>query len=443
MKRKAIPAVKRPPVKKRTVSKQTAARAHMPASSLKRIILPEKDGSIHVTDIPYSWRGNDLKDLRVLMVIDQFNIGGTGMHVLSCTRQLLRKGVHVAIAGKNGLMGDAFAALGCPIYELDFVTDGCLRNDAEEKAIVTQLKQIMTSEGINVVHAHQIPAGYFAAAAAEQLTLPLVLTLHQQYSAEQVDLLNKSRAAICVSKPILKHLPVHGLPSKLIPNGIDTVQFDYRPLIEAQQRKALGIPDTAPVVMYAGRLSREKAGICRDTIEACKQLKLGRYPELHLLIAGDGHQSAKIRELADEANEQAGQPFIHMLGNSLNMSPYYTISNCVVGTGRIALEAMACRRPVIAVGSRGFFGEVVPSNYVSAWETWFGDHLATEPWTAAKIKESVLRVLSLPPGEIADRGWAGRNLVKEQFNIVRLTEKMLDVYQEVLQDRSAVYEVTV
>lgn len=432
MKPKATPAVKKTAAKKRTALKPTAVPNITPTSP-----------HIHVTDIPYWWRGNDTQDLRILMVIDQFNVGATESHVLSCIRQLLRKGIHVAIAGKNGPMTEAFAALGCPIYEINFITDAIRRNDAEERGIVPNLKQIMTSEGINVVHAHQITSGYFAADAAEQLTLPFVFTLHSQYTPHHAELLKKSRAVICVSNPILETLTVQGLSIKPIPNGIDTVQFDYRPLVEDIQRKALGIPENVPVIMYAGQLSRENAGICMDMIEACRQLKEDRYPKLHVLIAGEGQHSAKIKALVQERNVHAEQPYIHMLGDSLHMSPYYTISNCVIGTGRIALEAMACRRTVIAAGNKGFFGEVVPYNFAHAWESWFGDHLAAEPCSASKIKESLEYVFSLPPGEIADRGWAGRNLVKEHFNIVRTTEKMLDVYHEMIQYRSGMYEVTV
>ncbi|WP_110932897.1 glycosyltransferase [Paenibacillus bouchesdurhonensis] len=409
------------------------------AQAPKRIVLLNNEEKNHA--IGESRIRNHDSELRIMMVLDQFNVGGTETHILTSVRELLRRRIHVVVVGKKGEMMDAFAALGCPIYELNFVTEDYLQNTKEEKKIVAQMKQILNVERINVIHAHQIPSSHFAMAASEQLRIPLIFTVHGHYSINEALVMRKSKSLLCVSPSILKKLPVHGVATHLIPNGIDMVQFNDRPYAKTELRNELGIPETAPLIMYAGRLSWEKADICRDMIEACYELRKERYPDLHLLIIGEGRQSELISDLTNVVHEQVGQNFIHLLGNSLNMSRYYTTCNLVVGTGRTAVEALACRCPVVAIGVKGFIGPVNPNNYEAAWDSWFGDHHANEKWSSANIKESLQQVLEMSDYEREEQGWVGRNFVKEQFDIIDTTNILLNVYNDLLRNQRMVYEV--
>lgn len=431
-------AINRPMATRRSItSKRPIVNYVVNAQAPKEIILMNKEEKYH------SLRELQARtpDLRVMMVLDQFNVGGTETYVLASVRELLRRGIHVVVAGKKGKMMDAFSALGCPIYELNFVTDEYLQNIAEEKKIISQMKQILNHEGINIIHAHQLPSIHFAVAVSEQLRIPLVFTVHCQHSTEDAEILNKCNSLICVSPSILRQLPIRGKELSLIPNGVDSIQFNNRPVFQGELRKELGISEIDPVILYSGRLSWEKADICKDIIEACRQLKLEGYHGLHLLIVGEGRQTEMINNLTKEVHMQAEEEFIHLLGNRLNMSPYYSISDCVIGTGRTAVEALACCCPVIAVGVKGFIGSIHPGNYESAWDTWFGDHHADEKWSVSKIKESLHHVLSMSDYEKEEKGWVGRNLVKEQFNIIYTTDKLLDEYSDVLRNQRTVYEV--
>ncbi|AHV96402.1 glycosyltransferase [Paenibacillus sabinae] len=438
MKKKAEDRSKRRPVKKRAYTQKPIVQYVVNANPPKQVVWFNKDESNYSMQPRYSE-----SDLRILMVLDQFNIGGTETHVLTCVRELLRNGVHVVVAGKRGEMCDAFAALGCPVYEINFVTNEHIINEADEQKIISQLKQIINTEGITAVHIHQLPSGTFAAKAADQLCIPRLWTLHMllPYTIDEFELIKSSAAVVCVSPSIMKQLPVKDMSVQLIPNGIDTVQFNYRSLIQSDLRDELGIPKGAPVIMYAGRLSWEKADICRDIIEACRQLRAESYPDLNLLVTGEGRHSEGIKSLVDVIHKETKGNFIHLLGNTLNMSSYYSICDVFLGTGRAALEALACCRPVVAVGVKGFVGLVNPGNYRSAWETWFGDHHADEAWSVEKLKTDINRVLDMPVQEKMETGWVNRNLIKEQFNFTRTTDMLMNVYANILKNRYASYEV--
>jgi hypothetical protein len=50
-------------------------------------------------------------------------------------------------------MVDSFTALGCPIYNINFVNERC------EEEIIVELKNIITTENIHVVNCHQTSSG--------------------------------------------------------------------------------------------------------------------------------------------------------------------------------------------------------------------------------------------------------------------------------------------
>lgn len=56
------------------------------------------------------------------------------------------------------------------------------------------------------------------------------------------------------------------------------------------------------------------------------------------------------------------------------------MSDCVVKTGRAALEAMSSERAVIATGSKGFLGLINPKEYKGLYY-YFGDHKHLEDWS--------------------------------------------------------------
>ena len=65
---------------------------------------------------------------------------------------------------------------------------------------------------------------------------------------------------------------------------------------------------------------------------------------------------------------------VFVLGAVYNVNDYYSDSILVIGTGRVALEAMNCSKPVITLGLNGLV-EIVNENNISDMIcTNFGDH---------------------------------------------------------------------
>jgi len=143
-------------------------------------------------------------------------------------------------------------------------------------------------------------------------------------------------------------------------------------------REELQIPKDAVVISYASRMAWGKVNICENVIRVCRDLRNIENMNIHAFIIGNGPGFNDIKETVDRINNFSAGKFIHLFGERTNMINFYSNSDCVVGTGRVALEAMACGKPLIATGNQGYFGLLTQNNFREAWKVYFADHKATK-----------------------------------------------------------------
>ncbi|MDU5143917.1 MAG: glycosyltransferase [Paenibacillus dendritiformis] len=418
-----------------TVKKKTGRREHSPIKRTRNRIGMANSAALHpapavVSPVPSPL----LWPLRILMVIDQFNIGGTETYTLSLTRELIRQGAFVAVAGKRGKLLDSFIGLGCPYYEIDFVQDNFEPDEENQIQHLNVLKMVIHAERIHIVHAHQTPSGELARKAAEHMNVPFVFTVHGcYYDGPAMEKLRSGTTFISVSPVVKRMLGLHGIESRLIPNGVDAAEYNaYNPTYQQYLRSKLGIPNHAFVVLYAGRLSWEKADICEEAIRTVAALRRSGNSPFILMIVGGGRDEKMVAEAAERERQLAGEPFIIFPGEVLNMRACYAISDCVIGTGRIALEAMACLRPLISVGSRGFLGIIDASKYDEAWDCWFGDHQSEQPLSRELLMADIQQIRQMGREEKSELVQSGRAFVTERFHVSQAASRMLDIYRQLV-----------
>lgn len=377
--------------------------------------------------------------LHILMVLDQFNIGGTETYTLSLTRELLRQGVKVTVAGKPGKLLQSFNGLGCPVYELDFVTDYHEPNTEREQELLQMLASIVELNTIHIIHAHQFPSGKIAKAVAEAAHIPFVFTVHGTYYDHTFLEEMKDAIVISVSPAVERMLRTNGISSHLIPNGIDVDEYQPRSRVYREHlRKKLGLPQDALIAMYASRLSWEKADICKQVIHAASALRNFGFQRLYMLIVGDGKDEKLLSDLAKQEHLLYPQQILTFTGETVNIHSYFQVADCVIGTGRVGLEAMASMLPFIAFGTKGYIGAVHSSNASAAWDSWFGDHGSTpESFTIVKLMSEIERVLNLNEQDRRMLTHWGRDHVNERYRISTVTRRLLDTYQQAVMNLDA------
>jgi 1,2-diacylglycerol 3-alpha-glucosyltransferase len=292
---------------------------------------------------------------------------------------------------------------------------------------------------VDIVHAHHpFLLGPVARRLARRLGVPLVFTYHTRYEkyAHYVPLsralveraavrlstrfANRCDAVLAPSALIRDELQARGVraPITVVPTGVDLQQF--RPGDRQEARRALGLPDTGLLLLYVGRLDREKSV---ERILLAFDRVAGTVPQAHLALVGQGTEAARLRAVAESA---LAAPRIMFLGARPHdgLAPYYRAADAFVFAsetetqGLVLAEAAACGTPAVAVSAPGC-DEVVRDGETG---------LLTKSDTTA-LADAVISLL-LDDSRRAGMGRAARALAERQFDVRVQIERTLAVYRE-------------
>lgn len=366
------------------------------------------------------------EELSVLMVLDSFNIGGTETHALSIVKQLIKAGIKVSILAGEGPMSKEFNNLNCKIYSMDFPI-----SVVTNKLIIERYKErigrIIKLENINLIHAHQSPSGSLAIEVGRSLNIPTVFTVHGLYYQDIANTyLPLASKVIGVSIPVYEWLLKFNIQSTVVPNGLDFKEYENSN-VRDKMRKEIGIANDGFVVFYCSRLAWGKVKACENAIRSCRDLRRLENCDIYLVVAGDGPGYDDLSKIAEKANIKQGKKFIYMLGGKTNVLDYYAVCDCVLGTGRVAIEGMAAKKPVIASGNDGYCGILNKENFNQSWKIYFGDHKSNKINNASFVYEDLKYVYSNYE-EVKKDSNEIYNLAYSKFNIEGTVEETIKVY---------------
>ncbi|MDF2681202.1 MAG: glycosyltransferase [Brevibacillus sp.] len=364
---------------------------------------------------------------RILMVLDSMGTGGTETYVLSISKPFLARGARLFYAGADGPFHQEFVKAG---FQIQLVESNEIPLHERKDFLKRAYRQIMEQQNITIVHVHMTPSGIIAASAAKELGIPVVFTMHGTYypREEAIELAQLCDAIISVSKPVERYWRAFGIASAVISNGVNLEEFHPQKSEVKQTTDLPDIPDHATVVTYVSRLAWQKASVCNMVLRSTKTML--EMNDLHIVVVGTGALAFHVHELARNLNKMKKETYIHVVGEQTDVKPYYQRSDLVIGTGRVALEAMACGKPLLAIGNHGFVGLITPEHYVKAWDCYFGDHDSIEKPSPALIAEALRQALR-DRGALRTIGIRGREWISSHFDIVQKGQEILDLYERV------------
>ncbi len=231
--------------------------------------------------------------------------------------------------------------------------------------ILGEATRYLRPRGIQILHSHRYKENLLAALLARRCHVPFVVrTEHggpepfkglqhlKQRVLRQVDRLVGRYATdrvISVSTELQKHLAKYVDPQKIaiIPNGLDTknVRSDLSAL-EAKRR--LNIPDSCPVLGYAGRLAPIKR---LDIFLAAAKEVARRIPDSRFVIVGDGSERPRLEQMARALGLQDRVMFLgHRddIYDVLRALDVFVLCSDHEGLPMVLLEALHMGIPVVA-----------------------------------------------------------------------------------------------
>lgn len=222
----------------------------------------------------------------------------------------------------------------------------------------------------DLVHANYFLSGLVAHRIKHALDVPFVTTFHTlaKVKAEGGDAESQWRHdaeqeilgcadAICVNctEEESQLLRLYGQPRgrvEIVSPGVEHAFFT--PGDRGGARRALGLPEHSPVLLFVGRIQPLKG----PDVAVRALAELGRSDALLLVVGGASGQegdaeASRLRALVDELGLTAQVRFVPPQPHHI-LSTYYRASDAVVvpsrseSFGLVALEASACGTPVVA-----------------------------------------------------------------------------------------------
>ena len=302
-----------------------------------------------------------------------------------------------------------------------------------------RIDRMVTALDFDVIHAHHpFLLGPAARRLARRTRRPLVFTYHTRYekyahyvplplSLVQAAALRISAgfaaqadAVLAPSAVIRDELHARGVraPIAVVPTGVDLERF--RPGDRVAARRSLGVGDDEPLVLYVGRLDREKSV---DRVILAFERIASTIPGARLVLVGQGTEAERLRRAA------AGSPGAERI-RFLGLRPHDTLAECYQAAdvflfasetetqGLVLAEAAACGLPAVAVDAPGC-DEVVRD----------GDTGILTKGDPAALAEAVIGLL-LDPERRRAMARRAREVAERLFDVRLQIDRTMAVYAD-------------
>lgn len=371
----------------------------------------------------------------VLQVIPELDAGGAERTTVDIARAIVAAGGTALVASAGGRLEPELAATGAEMIRLPLAS----KNPLTLWANAAALARIIRERNVAIVHARSRAPAWSALLAARRTGVRFVTTYHGIYNARSAfkrwynGVMAQGDAVIANSAFTARHLvAVHGTdPARVtvIPRGTDLARFDpaaVPPERVAAMRASWGLTGGAPVILLPGRLTRWKG-------QAVAITALAGVPGAVLVLAGDAQgREGYVAELDALAQRLGLGGRVVRPGHVADMPAALAAADVVVSAstepeafGRVAVEAQAMARPVVATAI-GATEETVRDGVTG--------HLVP-PGDAEALAATLRELLARDPVALAAMGAAGRAHVLARFTVAAMASATLGVYQRLLAAR--------
>lgn len=379
-----------------------------------------------------------LSPRRVLLVVESSG-GGTGRHVLDLAEGLAMEGCDVHLLYSPSRMDALFAHRLARLRGVHHTPIPMSRSihPGDLKAALAIRRYLYAHGPFDVIHGHSSKGGALARLAAAGTGCPVVYTPHGlivtephlsplkrlAYWAIEVGLSLWTSRIIAVSPEEQRAVIAAGLGREratLVPNGIAPAAT----VGSANARRSIGVPPTAFVVGFVGRLVAVKAV---DVLLDAFAIVCRHAPDARLAIIGSGPLEAALRQRASLLGVAERVLWLGERDASAIYAAFdvFALSSRKEGLPYVVLEAMAAGLPVVATDSAGV--QILVENGVNG---------KVVPRDDVRALADVVVELACNPAQAATYGQASRQRVS-RFTVEAMVQGVLRQYAQVAPSRRA------
>jgi glycosyltransferase involved in cell wall biosynthesis len=360
--------------------------------------------------------------------------GGVERGTLEMADHIAASGWRSVVASAGGVLVDGLLRGGSEHVTLPL--DG--KSPAGIMANAFRLKKIIQSGGVSIVHARSRAPAWSAYLACKMTGTPFVTTFHGTYGLQNGlkknynSVMVRGSKVIAISTFIADHIKAnYGVPEghiRIAHRGFDPRVFDPAKVpdtaIEALWER-WQIPATTPVIVLPGRLTRWKGH--EAFIRALGTMK--GLPWRAIIVGGFEKKQSFYWQMQELARKLGIEERVIFHGTSSDMPAIYSAADVVVSAsiepeafGRVAVEAQAMGRPIIATAHGGSLETVKHGE--TGW--------LVKPADVSAMALALTDAVTTDLKKLRKMGQAGREWVTAHFTTQTMCAAELAVYREVL-----------
>lgn len=352
--------------------------------------------------------------MNILMALSQLEVTGAEVYGTVLSDELIRRGNNVYI------VSDTLTKPTKAQYKKIEFNKRSLKNRVKQ---VRELLKIIKEKDIQVVHAHSRASSWSCAVACKIAKIPLITTVHGRQPVHLSRKIFKGFGdySLCVCENIKEHLMedlnVSSNKVSVLRNMINTSEY---------RREKGEVSKKDKIISIIGRLSGPKGDVTYKLLDI-----LHRRQDYKIQVIGGKEIPQRFKRFEQD---------VDFLGYINNVSEKIKESSIVIGAGRVAIEAILCEVPVLAIGEAEAVGVVTVDKLSQALRSNFGDISLSKnqlfQWT--DIIPEIDKAFNLDREELKRL----REFVCDEFSISHITDKIEKIYQrEIVKKRK--YEMPV
>lgn len=340
--------------------------------------------------------------MNILMALSQLEVTGAEVYGTVLSDELIRRGNKVYI------VSDTLTKPTNAQYEKIEFNKRKLKDRVSQ---VRKLLKIIKEKDIQVVHAHSRASSWSCAIACRIAKIPLITTIHGRQpvhlSRKLVKAFGDYSLSVCenIRDHIVNDLKVKPENITVLRNMINTKEY--------QKSSFADVEKTQKVISIIGRLSGPKGDVTYNLLDI-----LHRRKDFKIQVIGGKEVPARFKKFTGN---------VEFLGYVNNVSEKIRESSIVIGAGRVAVEAILCEVPVLAIGEAESVGIVTLDRLNTALKSNFGDislnHAPTFRWT--DVIPEIDKGFNINKDDLKTL----RERVIEEFSIESIVENIEKVYQ--------------
>ena len=373
----------------------------------------------------------------IVQILPALNRGGVERGTVEVADAIVKNGWKSIVISNGGLLTSQLKRVGATVYEVPVHR----KNPFSWGSARRQVKRILQQEGADIVHVRSRAPAWIALPAANSLGIATVSTVHSKFAPANIfkkiynGKMLKADRVIAIShfveNEIFTHYGKSGVAEKLsvIHRGVDLGMFDPKAVNQRRiiaEVDRLGLPDDKSIIMLPARATSWKGH--EILIQALAQLS-DKDAILMLLGIEDG-PPAYAEKLRTMAVRYGLGGRVRIGAGSRDMPAALMFADVVAMPsikpepfGRVAIEALAMGRPVVAFRHGGAVESIDEGR-----TGWLADPLSVD-----SLAEALQTALSLTPRKRRALAKDARQQMTDQFSKDMMCKRTLAVYKSLLK----------